>query len=116
MASKEQKLGPAVRFLLPSLKLKQRSGEGGTAEEEVHRFLVDRYGGYTASTGNVFGYWKDHNGNQSYGEHREFTVALGSEERLPELKQYLGELASDLTEDCLYVDIGGQVLLIYATP
>ena len=49
----------------------------------------------------------------SYGEHREFTVALQGEGGLPELKTFLGEIACTLDEKCLYVEIAGQAVLLY---
>jgi hypothetical protein len=49
MSYVEQKLGQPAIFLLPSLKLKKRSTEGILVEEEVHRFLMEHFGGYTAA-------------------------------------------------------------------
>lgn len=115
MAFFEQSLGKNVRFLLPSLKLKQPcpGGMGITVEQSVHEFLMANFGGYTATAANLFGYWKDDDGRFSYGEHREFTVALTGESGLTELKQFLGETARTLDEKCLYVDIAGVALLLY---
>lgn len=103
-----------VRFLLPSLKLKQ-AGEGlRTLEQEVHRFLSATFGGYTAASGNLFGYWKDDTGREEYGEHREFTAALLDESRLDELKHFLAGLARSMKEECIYVEVGGEAVLVYA--
>ncbi|MDP9038840.1 MAG: hypothetical protein M3O02_06120 [Acidobacteriota bacterium] len=114
MKVRERRLGRSIRFLLPSLKLKQRLPGGGTIEQEVHGFLVERFGGYTAASGNLFGYWKDDAGDDSYGEHREFTVALAGDELLGELKRFLSELAGKLEEECLYLEEGEEALLVYA--
>ena len=112
MAYSEQILGERVTFLLPSLKLKGRSREGETVEEKVHRFLMDNFGGYTAAAGNIFGYWSDREGNASYGEHRQFTVALGSVEKQPVLKAFLADLARELDEESIYAEFGSKGVLI----
>lgn len=113
-AIRERRMGRVVRFLLPSLKLKQ-AGEGTrTREEQVHRFLTATFGGYTAASGNLFGYWKDDSGHEQYGEHREFTVALEDEGRLGELKDFLAGLARSIDEECIYVEVGGEAVLVYA--
>ncbi len=115
MAYVEKPLGKNVRFLLPSLKLKQPCAEGRTAEQTVHEFLMRHFDGYTATAANLFGYWTEEDGAFSYGEHREFTVALKGESGLPELKQFLGEIACTLEEKCLYVEVAGKASLLYGT-
>ncbi len=114
VALKERSLGKRAAFLLPSLKLKDRNESGTAIEQDVHRFLIEQFGGYTATVGNLFGYWKDAQGNDSYGEHRLFTVALQDEARLPALKQYLGNLATQMGEECIYFEAGDSVILVYA--
>jgi hypothetical protein len=114
MNIREQKMGRVVRFLLPSLKLKQPGEHGRTIEEDVHSYLVGALGGYTAASGNLFGYWKDESGKDSYGEHREFTIAVTDQNKLKELKEFLSRLSVRLAEECLYVEIGGEALLLYA--
>ena len=113
MAHHETPLGKNVRFLLPSLKLKQRSNNGDTIEQCVHVFLMENFGGYTATSANLFGYWREQDGQQSYGEHREFVVALPDDKGLPELKQFLGQTARTLGEKCLYVEVAGVAVLLY---
>jgi hypothetical protein len=112
MAMREKSLGKNVSFLLPSLKLKNESG-GETLERRVHTFLLENFGGYTATAANVFGYWKDDAGASSYGEHREFTVALVEDERLGVLKEFLGRTAREMEEESLYVVVGGVAMLVY---
>ena len=109
----EKPLGRNVRFLLPSLKLMQPGRDGDTAEKAVHRYLVEHFGGYTATSANLFGFWKDESGGQLYGEHREFVVALRNDRGLPELKQFLSSVACQLGEECLYVEVAGQAILLY---
>lgn len=109
----EKPLGKNVRFLLPSLKLKQPCSAGRTVEQTVHDFLLSHFGGYTATAANLFGYWTEEDGAYSYGEHREFTVALQEENGLCELKQFLGDITCMLEEKCLYVEVAGVALLLY---
>ncbi len=109
----ETPLGKNVRFLLPSLKLKQPSANGDTIEQCVHYFLMENFGGYTATSANLFGYWKEEDGEQTYGEHREFVVALPDDKGLPELKEFLGETARTLGEKCIYFEHAGQAMLLY---
>lgn len=111
----EKPLGKNVRFLLPSLKLKQPCPAGITVEQSVHEFLMQHFQGYTATAANLFGYWTEEDGAFSYGEHREFTVALQGEEGLPELKRFLGEIACTLDEKCLYVEVAGEAILLYGS-
>jgi hypothetical protein len=113
MSFHETPLGKNVRFLLPSLKLKQTSTNGDTIEQCVHHFLMENFGGYTATSANLFGYWKDECGEHTYGEHREFVVALPDDRGLPELKEFLGTTAQMLGEKCLYFDYAGQAVLLY---
>lgn len=109
----EKALGKNIRFLLPSLKLKQPDSSGKTAEQTIHEFLMQHFTGYTATAANLFGYWTDDDGAFSYGEHREFTVALNGNSGLTELKQFLGEIACILQEKCLYLDVAGEAILLY---
>jgi hypothetical protein len=113
MGYKEKSLGKNVRFLLPSLKLKEPSGTGDTVEHTVHLFLMERFGGYTATAANVFGYWRESGGQYTYGEHREFTVALPDGDGLGALKEFLGSTARILGEKCLYVEVAGAGILLY---
>lgn len=114
MNLREQPLGKNVRFLLPSLKLKEPCPGGGTIEQSVHAYLVEHFGGYTVTSGTVSGYWREDDGSQSYGEHREFTVALPNDCGLPELKRFLALTARRLCEACLYVEVAGSAALLYS--
>ena len=84
----EQNLGTPAVFLLPSLKLREPPHSGPSVEASLHAFLMENFGGYTAQAGNIFGYWRDEKGNDSYGEHREFTVALVDDSKMPVLKSF----------------------------
>jgi hypothetical protein len=112
MNYRERSLGTSVMFLLPSLKLKEPSLNGLSIENRLHTFLMDNFGGYTAQAGNIFGYWRD-DGHDSYGEHREFSVAAPDTSKHPILKEFLAQVARDLKEECVYVRTGGTASLIY---
>jgi hypothetical protein len=114
MKLREKSLGKNVRFLLPSLKLKEPCSGGGTIEQSVHAYLVAHFGGYTVTSGTVSGYWREEDGSQSYGEHREFTVALPDDRGLPELKRFLALTGHRLCESCLYVEVAGSAQLLYS--
>jgi hypothetical protein len=111
---REQNAGKIASFLVPSLKLKSRAGRGVALEEKIHRFLLRSFGGYTAAAGNIFGYWKDERGDVSYGEHKEYKVALHDEKKLSSLKRFLAELAADMQERCIYVEAGKEASFIFA--
>jgi hypothetical protein len=113
MKPMERSLGTRAAFLLPSLKLKGVTPEGPTFEQAIHEFLLTHFDGYTATASNLFGYWKDERGGDSYGEHRQFSVGLVDEKKLPELKRYLATLARQMDEDCIYLETGGSATLIY---
>jgi hypothetical protein len=111
MDYREQSLGTAVIFLLPSLKLKNPS-KAGTPENTLHEFLMENFGGYTAQAGNIFGYWHE-SGRESYGEHREFSVACVDDSKIPLLKSFLAEMAQALEEECIYLREGRHASLLY---
>lgn len=113
MEYRKESLGRMATFLLPSFKLKQRDKDGKTIEEIVHKFLVSNFEGYTAATGNIFGFWKDENGAESYGEHKEYKVAFAGKERVKYLEFFLAEIAEIIHEDCIYFETGEDSWLIY---
>jgi len=112
MKYRERNLGTSIAFLLPSLKLKQPSLEGPSVENRLHSFLMDNFGGYTAQAGNIFGYWRE-GGRDSYGEHREFSVAAQEPSQTQKLKDFLAGMASELGEECIYVRTGEVASLVY---
>ena len=113
---REEDRGTIAAFLTPSLKLKDRAASGLPLEEKIHSFLLERFEGYTASAGNIFGYWKDENGEVSYGEHKEYKVALKNDEHIDVLKGFLAEVAEDMGETCIYLESGKEATFVYATP
>ena len=109
-----ESLGRMAVFLLPSLKLKQRKKLGQTFEEIVHQFLMKHFGGYTASAGNIFGFWRDEQaGREWYGEHREYKVSFRGRDRVAMLQQFLSRLAGELGEESIYLEYGEDAWLIY---
>jgi len=112
MTYRERNLGTSSSFLLPSLKLKEPALNGLSLEGRLHNFLMDNFGGYTAQAGNIFGYWREQD-RDSYGEHREFTVAVQAQSQIPVLKDFLAEMAHDLKEECIYFRTGEFASLIY---
>ena len=109
---REQRLGSTAVFLLPSLKLKDPAS-AVSSENRLHAFLMDNFGGYTAQAGNIFGYWRSESGVDSYGEHREFSVAFANDSKQELLKGFLATLARDLREECIYLRMGDETSLIY---
>lgn len=103
-------------FLLPSLKLKRHRRGGKSYEEIVHHFLMKHFGGYTASAGNIFGFWRDEQtGREFYGEHREYKVSFRGRDRRAMLQRFLGRLAGELGEETIYLEHGEDAWLVYAS-
>jgi hypothetical protein len=110
-----ESMGPVAAMLLPIEKLKQPSPRGVPFEKEIHEFLSTNLNGYTVSSGNISGYWKDHHGHDLYGEHREYRVALPpSATARQTLEIFLGTLAQEMRETCIYLECAGEAFLIYA--
>jgi len=102
-------------FLLPSLKLKQKK-LGQSYEDILHRFLMKHFGGYTASAGNIFGFWRGKTRREAYGEHKEYKVSFRGRNRVAMLQRFLGQLAEELEEDSIYMEYGEDAWLVYAAP
>jgi hypothetical protein len=107
-------LGRMAVFLLPSLKLKQKK-LGKSYEDIVHHFLMKHFAGYTASAGNIFGFWRDdETGREYYGEHKQYKVSFRGEDRVAMMQKFLSQLAGELNEDCIYLEYGEDAWLVYA--
>ena len=98
---------------MPIEKLKRESPRGKSFEVELHEFLLTSFNGYTVSSGNIAGHWKDDRGQDHYGEHREYRVALPAANFVPSLEVFLAGLAYEMQEECIYVEIGSEIILIY---
>jgi hypothetical protein len=110
---RRESLGQMAVFLLPSLKLKQRGLDGLAVEDQIHRFLIGNFAGYTVETGNILGFWKDGQGREHYGEHRLFRVAFAGKDRIPVLEAFLARVATDIGEQSIYLETGEDAWLIY---
>ena len=103
-------------FLLPSLKLKRMRKLGKSYEEVVHHFLLKHFGGYTASAGNIFGFWRnDDTGREFYGEHREYKVSFRGRDRVAMLQRFLSKVAAELGEETIYLEYGEDAWLVHAS-
>ena len=112
-AVKRESLGQLAVALLPIEKLKLKSPRGVPFEKEIHEFLVTNFNGYTVSSGNISGHWKDDHGHDHYGEHRQYKVALPADESVRSFEVFLAEIAADMDEDCIYMELGRDIFLIY---
>ena len=104
-------LGKPAMFLIPSAKMYDPAR--GNIAARIHQFLIATFGGYTAATGNIYGWWIAEGRRLHYGEHRVFTVAFIGKERIPVLERFLADIARELDEDCLYLETGDDAWLIY---
>ena len=59
---KREVLGDLALALFPLEKLKHPTPRGESFEKEIHDFLVGKFNGYTVSSGNISGDWKDGTG------------------------------------------------------
>lgn len=110
-----ESMGAVAAMLLPIEKLKQPSPRGVPFEREIHEFLSTNLNGYTVTSGSISGYWKDNQGHEIYGEHREYRVALPpSPSARQTLEIFLGTLAHEMRETCIYLEHAGEAVLIYA--
>lgn len=110
---RREALGQIARFLLPSLKLKQRGEDGLAVEDRIHRFLVENFAGYTVETGNILGFWKDAQGEEQYGEHRLFRVAITGREGIADLEAFLARVGAEVGEQSIYLETGEEAWLLY---
>ena len=109
-----ESLGRMAVFLLPSLKMKQKK-LGKNYEEIIHHFLMEHFSGYTASAGNIFGFWRDEKTRREYyGEHKEYKVSFRGRNRVAMLQEFLSQMAAELGEDSIYLEYGEDAWLVYA--
>ena len=109
----KESLGMMVVFLLPSLKLKQRDRQGETLEDKIHNFLIKNFGGYTAASGNIFGYWKNKQGKEFYGEHKEYKVSFLDQTKIPQLENFIATIGKEMQEKSIYLETGEHSWLLY---
>ncbi len=111
-----ESLGRRALFLIPSIKVYNRkySKSRQSIASTVHNFLTATFGGYTCASGNIYGYFQST--FVEYDELREFRVAFKEDERrskVPLLQEFLAKLCEDIGEECIYLECGEDVMLIY---
>ncbi len=111
----KENLGKMIVFLLPSLQLKRKSQKGESLEDKLHHFLLQKFNGYTAAAGNIFGYWRNAAGKEFYGEHKEYKVSLLKKNEIRALEDFLSILAFEMEEESIYVSSGEDSWLLYPT-
>ena len=105
-------LGRPAIFLLPTSKLKKKI-DGKSIENDLHEFLVSRFGAYTTSTIPSFGFWKDNKKATISDECREYEVSFLGKDRIPSLIKKLAKIASVIGEECIYLKTGQYSCLVY---
>ncbi|MBU0624726.1 hypothetical protein KKF05_00075 [Patescibacteria group bacterium] len=115
-----ESLGKRALFLIPSVKVYgKKYSKSGAVATKIHNFLSQTFGGYTCASGNIYGYFMGVDDPFAYDEHREFRVAFTdnkTETKLTKLQEFLAELATDIGEECIYLEVGGEALLVYPDP
>ncbi len=111
-----ESLGRRALFLIPSVKVynrKHSKSKAGIARK-IHRYLKRTFGGYTCASGNIYGYFgRDY---AEYDELREYRVAFLEDDRkskIPRLKRFLARLCADIGEECIYLELGEDAMLVY---
>lgn len=94
--------------------MKSRSPRGHSYDDELHDILVEHFSGYTVTTGNISGYWKDAAGHEQYGEHREYRIAFSDPDDISALQDYICALAADIDEESVYCEINNQAWLLHS--
>lgn len=104
-----QSLGRMAVFYIPSKKAIEKY-----YDIKIRDFLLKEFGACTATLGNFCGWWKsDESGEMHYDEHIEFKVAFAGKERIPILVEFLGRIAKELGEECVYLETGEDAWLVY---
>ena len=84
--------------------------------KKIHRFLTTTFGGYTCVSGNIFGFFDGKDSPTEYDELREFRVAFKEDERrtkIPRLQKFLAAICEDIGEECIYLELGEDAMLVY---
>ena len=109
-------LGTRALFLIPSVKVynPKYSKSRQSVARVIHEFLKGTFGGYTCASGNIYGYFSSE--SVEYDELREFLVAFkedGGKTKIVKLQEFLADICEDIGEECLYLECGGDVMLVY---
>ncbi len=104
-------LGRPAVFFIPVKKLK--GGRGIKIRQDLHLFLITRFGAYSASMVPSFGFWKNALEAMTTDECVVFEVSFDGKEKIPILIKKLAELALEIKEDCIYLKAGQYSCLVY---
>lgn len=104
-------LGRPAVFFIPVKKLKGR--QGIRIRQDLHLFLITRFGAYSASLVPSFGFWKDASKAMVTDECTVFEVSFDGKEKIPILVKKLAELALEIRENCIYLKAGQYSCLVY---
>lgn len=111
-----ESLGKRALFLIPSVKAYNRKYSKTKARiaKKIHNFLMKAFAGYTCASGNIYGYFgRDY---AEYDELREYRVAFlenDKKTKIPKLKRFLAKLCADIGEECIYLELGEDAMLVY---
>lgn len=105
-------LGRPAVFLLPSHKLRQQAGEA-TIEDDLHAFLLEKFGAFTTTTVPYFGIWRSSGSRVFQDECRLYEVSFPGKKRIPVLLKKLVEIADAIGEECIYLKAGQYTCLVY---
>ncbi len=105
-------LGRPANFLVPSHKWKISLGDL-TVEESLHAFLFEQFGAFTTTMFPTAGLWRSGGSEVVYDECRQYEVSFCGKERIPKLLEKLGEIAAQISEDCIYFKAGQYTCLVY---
>ena len=98
-------------FFIPVRKLK--GARGNKIRQDLHLFLITRFGAYSASLVPSFGFWRDASKAMVTDECTVFEVSFDGKEKIPILVKKLAELALETKEDCIYLKAGQYSCLVY---
>ena len=100
-------LGREAVFYIPINKL--RGNRGIRIRQDLHLFLMSQFGAYSTSPFKglaTYGYWTDPSKSVVYDESMIFRVAFVGKEKIPTLFERIAQLATEIEEDCIYVQAG----------
>ncbi|MEK7151175.1 MAG: hypothetical protein AAB784_00470 [Patescibacteria group bacterium] len=99
----EEYLGKPAVFLIPSSKLTR-------IEFSITSFLLKNYGHAWTKSTNVKGYWM----GKLDGDYTRFEVSFIGKEKIPNLKNFLANIAYKIKEESIYLLCGSDAWKIYS--
>ena len=104
-------LGRPAVFLVPSHKLRLEQG-GRTVEDDLHAFLLEKFGAFTTTTVPYFGFWRQNGQRFVHDECRLYEISFVGKKRIKILLEKLASVAEFIGEDCLYFKAGQYGCLV----